>query len=252
MGEVKRYDFPCREEMDFMVMPNGGFVKFDDYEKIRQQLEAERDSHKRMFNAAVMSLANIGELVGADENDTAPFNIPEILDDLKKAEFEREQFKSERDAFERVIREAREQKPLAYTSIEHTLFVLAESKRENSNYDVRCTVPLFSFPVPAMPIQDDKPSLAQQLEFVTAERDGIRKHRDQLLEKLGKAPHWVDIENPEDMPDDSAHVLWDGCDLSIDFTDTEVDYGTTFFSNGTQATHYLANLATPQSEVKPS
>lgn len=107
-------------------------------------------------------------------------------------------------------------------------------------------------PVPAMPIQDDKPSLAQQLEFVTAERDGIRKHRDQLLEKLGKAPHWVAIENPEDMPDGAAYVLWDGCELSVDFIDTEVECGTTFFSNGTEATHYLAGLKTPQSEVKPS
>lgn len=97
------------------------------------------------------------------------------------------------------------------------------------------------------------PSIEQQLEFVTADRDGIRKHRDQLLERINNAPHWVAIEAAHDMPDDDTYVLWDGCDLSVDFTDTEVEYGTTFFSNGTEATHYLAGLNPPLSAApKPN
>ncbi len=121
-------------------------------------------------------------------------------------------------------------------------------------YSVKAGDKLYALPpIPADHSEDGKPTLAQQLEFVTAERDGIRKHRDQLLERLDKAPHWIEIENPEDAPAGDPLVLWDGCDLSVDFTDTEVDYGTTFFSNGTEATHYLANLMPPpKSEVKPS
>jgi hypothetical protein len=59
------------------------------------------ESTERMFNAAIGDLSNISELLGCDEHETAPFNIPEILDALKKSEFEKEQLKSD---FERTQR----------------------------------------------------------------------------------------------------------------------------------------------------
>lgn len=177
----------------------------------------------------------------------------DIIDMLRQ---KLEAAESRADKVESAFREARDQEAHWYKEKGTLEIITATEYREllsigsimQEEFD-----PVFSAPVPAMPVQNDKPSLAQQLEFVTAERDGIRKHRDQLLEKLGNAPHWVAINDPADMPDDTEHVLWDGCDLHIDFTDTEVEYGTTFFSNGTEATHYLANLTPPlQSEVKPS
>lgn len=97
------------------------------------------------------------------------------------------------------------------------------------------------------PNNADVPSLAEQLEFVKAERDGYLKHRDQLLMS---SPHWVEIDNPEDAPTDGNLVLWDGCDLSVDYVENEVDYGTSFFANGTEATHYLAGLTTPLPPLK--
>lgn len=95
------------------------------------------------------------------------------------------------------------------------------------------------------PNKADVLSLSKQLEFVKAERDGYLKHRDQLLMS---SPHWVEIDNPEDAPTDGNLVLWDGCDLSVDYVENEVDYGTSFFANGTEATHYLAGLKLPESE----
>lgn len=157
------------------------------------------------------------------------------------------------DKAESIIREAREHIAVLIDIAQLGFSEIQEPEHDEIFNQIKSAETfLQAAPVPAMPIQDDKPSLEQQLEFVTAERDGYRNHRDQLLEKLGKAPHWVEIDNAEDMPDDDTYVLFDGCDLQIDFADTEVDYGTTFFSNGTHATHYLANLELPKSEVKPS
>lgn len=127
---------------------------------------------------------------------------------------------------------------------------------DGAEYDKESMLKLYAETQPsqaaAIP-EGSAPSIEQQLEFVTADRDGIRKHRDQLLERINNAPHWVAIEAAHDMPDDDTYVLWDGCDLSVDFTDTEVEYGTTFFSNGTEATHYLAGLNPPLSAApKPN
>lgn len=161
----------------------------------------------------------------------------------------------ERDEFAAIIKKAQEQEPVAVLSPNGNVMT-KEKCNDDEAFAICCKIqtPLYAHtPIPEGHSDGGKPSLAQQLEFVAAERDGIRKHRDQLLERLGKSPHWIEIENPEDAPAGDTLVLWDGCDLSVDFTDTEVDYGTTFFSNGTKATHYLANLTLPpQSEVKPS
>lgn len=59
---------------------------------------------------------------------------------------------------------------------------------------------------------------------------------------------WVEIGSAEDV--ESALVgdeliLWDGCELAIDYVETEVDFGTSFFANGTEATHYLRGLKPP-------
>lgn len=56
---------------------------------------------------------------------------------------------------------------------------------------------------------------------------------------------WVEIDSAEDAPSDGDLVLWDGCDLSIDYVETEVDFGTSFFANGTGVTHYLKGLTPP-------
>lgn len=62
---------------------------------------------------------------------------------------------------------------------------------------------------------------------------------------------WVEIDSAEDV--ESALVgdeliLWDGCDFAIDYVETEVDYGTSFFANGTEATHYLRGLKPPSAK----
>lgn len=59
---------------------------------------------------------------------------------------------------------------------------------------------------------------------------------------------WVEIDTAEDV--EKSHVgdeiiLWDGCDFAIDYVETEVEFGTSFFANGTEATHYLRGLKPP-------
>jgi hypothetical protein len=79
--------------------------------------------------------------------------------------------------------------------------------------------------------------------------DLLTKH-SYLVRASLEFPHWVEIENPEDAPTDGDLVLWDGCDLSVDYVENEVDFGTSFFANGTEATHYLAGLTTPLPPLK--
>lgn len=57
---------------------------------------------------------------------------------------------------------------------------------------------------------------------------------------------WVEIDNAEDAPSDENLVLWDGCDLSVDYVESEVEFGTSFFANGTEATHYLKGIVLPK------
>lgn len=111
--------------------------------------------------------------------------------------------------------------------------ILAENKKERDSKGLNST-----------------PVLELQLEFLKAENEGIRSHRDRLLQKLDTYPHWVEIASVADVPHDDPLVLWDGCDLSVDHVDTEVEFGTSFFANGTEATHYLAGLNPPQSLSK--
>ena len=59
---------------------------------------------------------------------------------------------------------------------------------------------------------------------------------------------WIAIETAEDAPTDGQLILWDGCDLCIDYVETEVEYGTSFFANGAEATHYLKFLQPPEGE----
>ena len=63
---------------------------------------------------------------------------------------------------------------------------------------------------------------------------------------------WIEIDSAEDV--DNALVgdeliLWDGADFAIDYVETEVDFGTSFFANGTQATHYLRGLKPPKEKA---
>lgn len=74
---------------------------------------------------------------------------------------------------------------------------------------------------------------------------GAKWQRSQVTANKAEVPHWVEIDNPEDAPTDGNLVLWDGCDLSVDYVENEVEFGTSFFANGTEATHYLAGLKTP-------
>lgn len=75
--------------------------------------------------------------------------------------------------------------------------------------------------------------------------DKLNEHREPVANNKLEVPHWVEIDSAEDAPPDEALVLWDGCDLWVDYVDTEVEYGTSFFANGTEATHYLAGLTLP-------
>lgn len=62
-------------------------------------------------------------------------------------------------------------------------------------------------------------------------------------------PYWEKIDSAEDINNGGAElVLWDGCQFHIDYVDCEVDFGTSFFANGTEATHYLAGLTPPEPE----
>lgn len=59
---------------------------------------------------------------------------------------------------------------------------------------------------------------------------------------------WVEIDSAEDVENalvGDELILWDGCNFVIDYVETEVDFGTSFFANGTEATHYLRGLLPP-------
>jgi hypothetical protein len=64
---------------------------------------------------------------------------------------------------------------------------------------------------------------------------------------------WVEIDSAEDVENalvGDELILWDGCDFAIDYVETEVECGTSFFANGTEATHYLRGLTPPKDKLK--
>jgi hypothetical protein len=57
---------------------------------------------------------------------------------------------------------------------------------------------------------------------------------------------FTDIDSAEDCPYGTDLLLWDGCDFNIDYVDVDVDTGTSYFANGSQA---IAYLELPQQEL---
>lgn len=51
--------------------------------------------------------------------------------------------------------------------------------------------------------------------------------------------NWIEIDSPEDVDCDTEVLLFDGCDWSIDYVDTNIETGVFYFANGaTGITHY--------------
>ncbi len=50
---------------------------------------------------------------------------------------------------------------------------------------------------------------------------------------------WIKIDSAEDVRCDHEVLLWDGCDFHLDYVEYDTETGTHFFSNGTEATHYV-------------
>ena len=51
--------------------------------------------------------------------------------------------------------------------------------------------------------------------------------------------NWIEIDSAEDVDCDVEVLLWDGCDHSIDYVETDIDTGVAYFANGAkEITHY--------------
>lgn len=57
---------------------------------------------------------------------------------------------------------------------------------------------------------------------------------------------WVKIDKADDVRCDHEVLLWDGFDWHLDYVEYDEEMGAHFFSNGTEATHYM--LITPPDE----
>lgn len=77
-------------------------------------------------------------------------------------------------------------------------------------------------------------------------KDGFNSGYDQacddIIEQLRKMSDWRPIDSAEDIDNKyqgEPVLCFDGCDISIDFTDIDVDTGVTYMSNGTEVTHWM-------------
>lgn len=71
---------------------------------------------------------------------------------------------------------------------------------------------------------------------------GYIKHGYDIIEQLRKMSDWQPIDSAEDIGNKyqgEPVLCFDGCDISIDFTDIDVDTGVTYMSNGTEVTHWM-------------
>lgn len=76
--------------------------------------------------------------------------------------------------------------------------------------------------------------------------DQLTERETKMAEKM--EVEWVEIDSAEDVENALVGddlILWDGCNFAIDYVETEVEFGTSFFANGTEATHYLRGLKPP-------
>lgn len=67
----------------------------------------------------------------------------------------------------------------------------------------------------------------------------IMPNLDHLIIRKDKMEDWIEIDTPEDVDCDTEVLLFDGCDFSIDYVDTDFETGVAYFANGaTGTTHY--------------
>lgn len=83
-------------------------------------------------------------------------------------------------------------------------------------------------------------------ERSTKWREWIELFYSELFDRDSKN-QWLSID--DDMPACGENVMvWDGCDVEIDFSDVEVEYGTVFFANdeNREVTHWYPITAPPK------
>jgi len=165
-------------------------VKAEDYELLRQKLEAAEAESLRLTHERQCLAESIGELAVIAGDTRTNFTGPDLLMVCRD-------FGEAYKLMDSAIREAREQKPYGWFSEREDF---TRNEQTMIAYRSHGWTPLFKSPVPAMPIQDDR--IFEALKVTTA---NMRNHVERI--KCPENHYWWKVITDTEKVIESAMSL---------------------------------------------